>query len=111
MQVHPCGPCRYATPSFHPRGILLERIDRVGRFGRSGYPRWEPLPLAALAVEPAEPDRPHLEEFRFRIALLAVFFHEMEHLAFSEHQEQEVRRRSTEFYAASLKEFFSQELG
>ena len=35
----------------------------------------------------------------------------MEHLAFPEHQEQEVRRRSTDFYAASLKEFFSQELG
>jgi len=73
--------------------------------------QWEPLPLAALAAEPAAEDRQELEEFRFRIALLAVFFHELEHLAFPENREQDVRRRSTEFYADSLRQFFSEELG
>ncbi len=73
--------------------------------------QWEPLPLAALAAEPAAEDREELEEFRFHIALLAVFFHELEHLAFPENREQDVRRRSTEFYADSLRQFFSEELG
>ena len=73
--------------------------------------RWEPLPLSALAAEPAAMQRPELKEFRFHIALLAVFLHELEHLAFPEHDEQQVRRRSTDFYAASLREFFSEELG
>ena len=73
--------------------------------------RWEPMPLAALAAQPAEADRQELEEFRFHIALLSVFLHELEHLAFPERQEQEVRKRSTEFYAASLREFFSEQLG
>lgn len=73
--------------------------------------QWEPLPLAALAAEPAAENRQELEEFRFHIALLAVFLHELEHLAFPEHQEHEVRKRSTEFYAASLRQFFSEELG
>ena len=73
--------------------------------------RWEPLPLAALAAQPSAVNCPELEEFRFHIALLTIFFHEMEHLAFPERREQEVRKRSTGFYAASLREFFSQELG
>jgi hypothetical protein len=72
---------------------------------------WEPLPLAALAAEPAAGDRRELEQFRFHVALLAVFLHELEHLAFPDHGEQQVRQRSTEFYAASLREFFSEELG
>ena len=73
--------------------------------------RWEPLPLAALAAVPAAENRQELEEFRFHIALLTIFFHELEHLAFPEHQEQEVRKRSTEFYAASLRQFCAEELG
>ena len=73
--------------------------------------RWEPMPLAALAAQPAGADREEIQEFRFHIALLSVFLHELEHLAFPEHREQEVRKRSTEFYAASLREFFSEELG
>jgi hypothetical protein len=73
--------------------------------------KWEPLPLAALAAEPAATDRQELERFRFHAALLAVFLHELEHLAFPDHDERQVRQRSTEFYAASLREFFSQELG
>ncbi len=73
--------------------------------------KWEPLPLAALAAEPATGDRRELDEFRFHVALLAVFLHELEHLAFPEHEERQVRRRSTEFYAACLREFFSEQLG
>ena len=72
---------------------------------------WEPLPLAALAARPPGDHHPELSEFRFRAALLAVFLHELEHLAFPERDEQEVRQRSTDFYAASLRQFFSQELG
>jgi len=72
--------------------------------------RWEPFPLAALAARPAPADRQELEDFRFHAALLAVFFHELEHLAFPERAEGLVRRRSTDFYAASLREF-SQQLG
>ncbi len=72
---------------------------------------WEPLPLAALAAETAGARRQELQEFRFHVALLAVFFHELEHLAFPDHREREVRQSSTEFYAEALREFFSQELG
>lgn len=73
--------------------------------------KWEPLPLAALAAEEAATGRPELADFRFHVALLAVFLHELEHLAFPEHAEHQVRQRSNDFYAASLREFFSVEFG
>ncbi|MBI3666633.1 MAG: hypothetical protein HY236_10500 [Acidobacteria bacterium] len=105
---HPPG-----TESRMARRLASDTGLRVGEIDLAveAIRHWEPLPLAALAVKPAPADRPHLEEFRFRAALLAVFFHEMEHLAFPENREPEVRPRSTDFYAAALKEFFSQELG
>jgi len=73
--------------------------------------QWEPLPLAALAAQPPPELRTELNEFRFHVALLSVFLHELDHLAFPEHDEREVRQRSNEFYSASLREFFSQQLG
>jgi hypothetical protein len=73
--------------------------------------QWEPRPLSSLAAQPPPALRPELEEYRFHTALLAVFLHELEHLAFPDHEEPEVRQRSTEFYLASLREFFSQQLG
>src|ERR1043166_558177 len=39
--------------------------------------RWEPLPLAALAAEPAVTSRPEVGQFRFHVALLAVFLPEL----------------------------------
>ncbi len=105
---HPPG-----TESRMARRLASDTGMRVGEIDLAveSIRRWEPLPLAALAAEPAPADRPVLEEFRFQIAVLAVFLHELEHLAFPDHEEQDVRRRSTSFYAASLREFFSEQLG
>ena len=105
---HPPGTeSRMARRLARDAGLRVGEIDLAVEAIR----RWEPLPLAALAAEPAATDRRELEEFRFHVALLAVFLHELEHLAFPERDEGEVRKRSNEFYAASLREFFSEQLG
>lgn len=67
--------------------------------------RWQPQPLASLALEAGVVDNDELredKELRDRVALLTVLFHEMEHLAFPERAEGEVRRRSDRFYAQVL---------
>lgn len=77
---------------------------------------WEPLPLSGLAAaesvaaEQAEA-RSWLRDARFRLALLAVFLHELEHLAFPGRQESEIRRRSDFFYVSAVKSFMSEEFG
>jgi hypothetical protein len=106
----------YHPPGTEGRAARRLKADtglRVGEIDLAveAIRRWEPLPLASLAAQPPPDLRPELEEFRFRTALLAVLLHELEHLAFPEREEHEVRHRSTEFYSASLREFFSQEFG
>jgi hypothetical protein len=43
--------------------------------------------------------------------LLAVFLHELEHLAFPDRPEQVVRRHSDEFYGAAMREYVREEYG
>ena len=76
---------------------------------------WEPLPLSDLAVidrdqfgKDAEAD---LEYYRFHIALLAVFLHELEHLAFPGRAEKPIRNHSNAFYAAAMKELVTSQFG
>ncbi|HYM12669.1 MAG TPA: hypothetical protein VEU62_18165 [Bryobacterales bacterium] len=105
---HPPGTeSRIARRLASDTGLRVGEIDLAVEAIRG----WEPFPLAAMAAEPAAADRQELDEFRFHIALLAVFLHELEHLAFPEREEQQVRKSSTEFYAASLRELFSEQLG
>lgn len=73
--------------------------------------QWQPQPLASLALDAGAVDaaeRREDKDLRERVALLAVLFHEMEHLAFPDRPEAEVRRRSDRFYqqvlAASMAE-------
>lgn len=68
---------------------------------------WEPLPLSGLAVEAWVPDCDRLSksefaEARFHAGLLSVFLHELEHLAFPERPEQQVREHSNKFYVDAL---------
>lgn len=79
---------------------------------------WQPLPLASLAaaVDAAQhpPTAGHsieLEYQRFHTALLAVFLHELEHLAFPDRTEQSVRHRSDEFFVAAMTNFVREEYG
>ncbi len=60
---------------------------------------WQPRPLASLASGAKAMDD---GELRYRVSLLAVLFHELEHLAFPEREERQVRRRSDAFYEAAL---------
>ena len=77
---------------------------------------WKPLPLSGLAAEALVPecDRVSKAEFaqaRFHAALLAVFLHELEHLAFPERSEEQVRARSNQFYVEALQAQLSREFG
>lgn len=78
--------------------------------------RWEPMPLSGLAVAGgwelvAHPSRAELEYQRFHTALLSIFLHELEHLAYPERPESEIRLRSNEFYLAAVREFVAAEFG
>lgn len=78
-------------------GIPVGEIDLAWEAIRE----WQPRPLSALAT--------HLEEavfarLRFHAGLLTVLLHELEHAAFPDRQEAEVRLASDEFYATVLGE-------
>ena len=60
---------------------------------------WQPRPLASMASDAAVMAD---GELQYRVALLSVLFHELEHLAFPDREEREVRRRSDAFYEAAL---------
>lgn len=60
---------------------------------------WQPRPLASLASGAEATDS---GELRYRVALLTVLFHELEHLAFPDREERQVRLRSDAFYEAAL---------
>ena len=59
---------------------------------------WNPLPLAGLAAACNHDIEPLSDDIRFRSALLSVFLHELEHVAFPARSESEVRRRSNRFF-------------
>lgn len=73
---------------------------------------WEPTPLATMAIASADrEEQARLAELRFHTALLSVFLHELEHLAFPDRPEEEVRRRSDRFYHESIRTRLAGELG
>ena len=105
---HPPGTeSRIARRLQSDTGVAVGEVDLAVEAIR----RWEPLPLASLAAQPPPSLLSELKLFRFHAALLAVFFHELEHLAFPDLNEHQVRQRSNDFYSASLREFFAQEFG
>jgi len=73
-----------------------------------GIREWRPQPLSSMAV--AELGG-RLEALHFQAAALAVLLHEMEHLAFPEKPEQEIRKRSNRFYAAAMEDLVTAESG
>ncbi len=73
---------------------------------------WRPTPLAHLAVHPAgRREKARFDELRFHTALLSVFLHELEHLAFPDRPEPDIRRRSDRFYRDALSSRLASERG
>jgi hypothetical protein len=119
------NPCtclgHHHPPSSHSgfaRAFAAETGRKVGEIDLAldSIRAWEPLPLSGLAAEAWVPecDRMSKAEFlqaRFHAALLSVFLHELEHLAFPEHTEQQVRERSNRFYVNALRARLSRDFG
>ncbi len=68
---------------------------------------WQPAPLAQTAArEIAGPEaEEELALFRYRVALLDVFLHELHHMASPDTGEGEVRNHSGQFYERALSAF------
>jgi hypothetical protein len=71
---------------------------------------WEPLPLSNLALPP-EVDTKETSSLQWRLALLAVFLHELHHLTYPEEPESAVRSRSQQFYFDALSHFVYERFG
>lgn len=76
-------------------GLPVGEVDLAFRL----IAEWQPRPLASMASGAAAMDD---GELRYRVSLLSVLFHELEHLAFPEREERVVRKRSDAFYEAAL---------
>lgn len=110
---NPCG----CLGHHHPRGAESRVARRLA--AELGHPvaeidlayeairAWRPEPLSSLA---AESIGPAFAAAHFRAALLSVLLHELEHLAFPERRESDVRARSREFYARLMQAWVA-ELG
>lgn len=74
---------------------------------------WQPLPLSDLAVEPVvgQADREEMDVFRYRLSMLDVFLHELDHYAVPRDPEHAVRARSQRFYAEVLDAFMQARFG
>jgi len=102
----------------HPRGTesrLTRRLaadlgSPVGEIDLAyeAIRRWEPQPLAAMAVGDLGSRLPDLH---FQAALLAVWLHELEHLAFARSTEHETRTRSNWFYTCAMAQLVAEESG
>lgn len=111
---NPCG----CLGHHHPAGTESRLARRLA--SELGHPiaeidlayeairRWQPEPLAWLGVG-AAPEQ--LRPLHFQAAVLAILLHEMEHLAFPQRSEREIRARSREFYAGAMREMVAAELG
>ena len=105
---HPAGTqSRIARRLHRDTGLEVGEIDLAAKAIRE----WEPLPLATIAADVAVAPDAEFQESRFHVGLLTVFLHELEHLAFPDHGEQQVRQRSNDFYTASMRELFRREFG
>lgn len=73
---------------------------------------WEPLPLSDFAAAGSRPSSAaEFEHHRFHTALLSVFLHELEHLAYPERAERDIREHSNSFYVGAMRQFVTEELG
>jgi len=100
----------------HPAGTESRLTRRLaGDIGRpvaeidlafEGIREWQPQPLSSLAVGDLGG---RLSAVHFQAAILAVLLHELEHLAFPEHTEQETRQHSNAFYAAAMEQLVKEE--
>ncbi len=85
-----------ATKKLHAEtGLPVGEVD----LAYTQIAEWQPHPLASMASDAAVMADGDLQ---YRVALLSVLFHELEHLAFPDREEREVRRRSDAFYEAAL---------
>lgn len=110
---HPPG-----TESRLARRLMADTGQRVGEIdlAMEAIREWEPWPLSALAAFASQDSgdavaRAGFEYQRFRIALLAVFLHELEHLAFPSRPEKEIRQRSDRLYVSMLRDLAAEEFG
>jgi hypothetical protein len=63
--------------------------------------RWEPHPISALAAGDLGG---RLESMHMEAALLAIFLHELEHIAFPDRVERDIRSTSNDFYMNLMQE-------
>lgn len=90
-------------------GVPVGELDLAAE----GIRGWQPLPLSDMAVESAVPAVHHVEfsVFRFRLALLDVFLHELHHYAMPDDAEHAVLARSQKFYREALDAFMQARFG
>jgi hypothetical protein len=110
--LRPYNPCT-CLGHHHPPGTesrLAKRLagdmgSEVGEIDLAweAIRNWRPQPLSSLAAGDA------FEALHFRAALLGVMLHELEHLAFPDHNERTVRRTSDDFYSAVMDELLSED--
>ncbi len=70
--------------------------------------KWEPHPISSLAAGSLGG---RLAALHFEAALLAVLLHELEHIAFPERKERDIRTTSNEFYANLMQHLVLRESG
>ncbi|MEK7406596.1 MAG: hypothetical protein AAB225_15950 [Acidobacteriota bacterium] len=112
--VNPCG----CLGHHHPRGAESRFARRLSAdlghpiaeidLAYEGIRDWQPEPLSSLAAGDLGG---RMRELHFQAAVLAVLLHEMEHLTFPDRSETEIRARSNEFYAMTMRELVAAESG
>jgi hypothetical protein len=102
---HPPG-----TESRLTRRLAADLGSRVGEIDLAydSIRRWSPQPLSSLAAGVEERE---LAPLHFHAALLAVLLHELQHLAFPEHSERQVRGASNTLYSQMMEQLVLSELG
>lgn len=109
---NPCGCLGHhhlrGTESRLTRRLAADLGSPVGEIDLAyeGIREWRPQPLSSMALEEFGE---RLEALHFQAALLAVLLHEMEHLAFPDDKEQDIRNRSNRFYTAAMEHLVSEE--
>jgi hypothetical protein len=117
VQLRPRNVCG-CLGHHHPRGSesrLARRLQDelsspVGEIDLAyeSIREWRPQPLSSLAVSDLGE---RLEEIQFQAGLLAVMLHELDHLAYPDRPEKQVRSTSDAFYTELMRELIREEAG
>ena len=113
--INPCTCLGHHHPAaIHSQLTRSLEADTGGHVGEidlavESIRKWNPLPLAGLAAACSDGGPETFESIRFRAALLAVFLHELEHVAYPERVEEEIRSRSNGFFANTVSELLGAE--